>query len=328
MKKLYASLLLGLSTLLVVSGAFAQTIRRVNNNGITGTNIYSTIQAAHDAAAANDIIQVEPSTTTYGSLTCTKKLTIVGPGYFLDLNTGLQASSIPATVASIDFQSGSAGSSVSGITTPNIYLRANNISVTRNKVDYLYVAYFGESSQCVIRQNYIYYLYAYGYTSNDLLVTNNLITYYVYLSNGVTKGEFNNNTVMASGGASFDGFTVKNNYFGYSFTPTSNTSWSYNKLAQASLPTSGTQSNNTANVAYNTILTWGSGTQYDAWYKLKAGGPGIGAGEGGVDIGAFDSPTGYDYKLSGIPAVPSIYEYNQSVNGNTLNVTLSTRSNN
>lgn len=31
--------------------AHAQTIRRVNNNpGVTGTNIYSTLQAAHDAA--------------------------------------------------------------------------------------------------------------------------------------------------------------------------------------------------------------------------------------------------------------------------------------
>ncbi|MBG8555868.1 right-handed parallel beta-helix repeat-containing protein [Hymenobacter guriensis] len=327
MKKLYAFLLLGLSTLLAASGAFAQTIRRVNNNGITGTNIYSTIQAAHDAAAANDIIQVEPSTTSYGSLTCSKKLTIVGPGYFLDMNTGLQASPIPATVSSVDFYTGSAGSSVSGLTISNAYLRANNVTISRNKIDYLYVGYYGESNQCVVRQNYIYYITTYGYTANDLLVTNNIFTYYVGLSNSATKGEFNNNVVMGNS-ASFDGFTVKNNYFGVSFTPTGNTTWSYNKLAQASLPASGTQSNNTANVAYTSILAWGSGTQYDAWFKLKAGGPGIGTGEGGVDIGAFDSPTGYDYKLSGIPAVPSIYEYNQSVNGNTLNVNLSTRSNN
>ena len=67
-------------------GGFAQTIRRCNNDPTVplGLNMYRTLQAAHDAAVANDIIYVEPSyqgTTTYGDFTCTKTLRIIGNGY-------------------------------------------------------------------------------------------------------------------------------------------------------------------------------------------------------------------------------------------------------
>ena len=81
MKNLSASLLF---VLLALAGQLsAQTIRRVNNTGITGTNIYVDLTAAQTAAANGDIIQVEPSTTQYPAFSCTKQLTIVGPGYFL-----------------------------------------------------------------------------------------------------------------------------------------------------------------------------------------------------------------------------------------------------
>ena len=118
MKNLSASLLFVLLTL-AVQLASAQTIRRVNDNGITGTAIYATIQLAHDAAANGDIIQVEPSTTSYGNLTCTKQLTFVGPGYFLSENQppALQAGVITATIGQVIFTTGSNGSSMSGLTT-------------------------------------------------------------------------------------------------------------------------------------------------------------------------------------------------------------------
>ena len=77
MKNLSASFLL---VLLVLAGqlASAQTIRRVNNTGVTGTNIYSTVQAAHDAATGGDIIYLEPSSISVGPLVCVKSLTIIG----------------------------------------------------------------------------------------------------------------------------------------------------------------------------------------------------------------------------------------------------------
>ena len=64
--------------------AFAQTIRRVNNTpGLNDPNVYATAQAAHDAAAPNDIISLEPSASPYyGSITVLKRINIVGAGYY------------------------------------------------------------------------------------------------------------------------------------------------------------------------------------------------------------------------------------------------------
>ena len=68
---------------LIAFGSDGQTIRRCNNNpGVTGVNMYTTIQAAHDAAVAGDIIYLEPSSVSYGNLDARKRLTIIGNGYF------------------------------------------------------------------------------------------------------------------------------------------------------------------------------------------------------------------------------------------------------
>src|SRR5687768_10183616 len=89
------------------SAAQTQTIRRVNNNpGVTGVNVYSSAQAAHDAAAANDILLIEPSETLYGTLKVTKPLKIYGNGYYLDVNDELRADDRRSYV-SIEFNSGS-----------------------------------------------------------------------------------------------------------------------------------------------------------------------------------------------------------------------------
>ena len=50
-------------------------IWRVNNNtGVVAD--FATVQAAHNAAASGDTIHLEGSATSYGQLSCTKKLVI------------------------------------------------------------------------------------------------------------------------------------------------------------------------------------------------------------------------------------------------------------
>ena len=90
--------------LLISATAFAQNTLRVNN--IPGINApYTTIQAAVTAASAGDIILVEGSPTAYnvGAFDLTKKLTIRGPGYFLNENITVQANQNPATITSTSF---------------------------------------------------------------------------------------------------------------------------------------------------------------------------------------------------------------------------------
>ncbi|MCR5889433.1 hypothetical protein LRS06_16980 [Hymenobacter sp. J193] len=323
MKKLYAFLLVGLSALLAAAPAsLAQTIRRVNNTGITGTNIYSTLQAAHDAAAAGDIIQVEPSATNYGDLSMSKKLTIVGPGYFLGQNAGLQANPTSATVGYLYIPSSASGTSISGLTSGSYwYIGASDLMIQRCNLYYIYTGYSSGANNVSIRQNYVTYIQPYSAVMNNVLIANNIITGSVNLAN-YASGEFTNNVVL--GGLSLKDFNVTNNYIGSSFTP-NNSLYSYNLFQGTGYSTADGNKNN---VQPSAVFVLGSGNQYDAWYQLNtsASNPAKGAGTSGADIGAFGGNT--PYKLSGIPAIPSIYQFSQTVNGNTLNVNLSTRSNN
>ncbi|QRM89632.1 hypothetical protein FG167_10480 [Lacinutrix sp. WUR7] len=63
--------------MLASTNFLAQTIITIDNNS-GSTTTHQTIQAAHDAASAGDIIYVQPSGTSYGAVTIDKELTIVG----------------------------------------------------------------------------------------------------------------------------------------------------------------------------------------------------------------------------------------------------------
>jgi hypothetical protein len=125
--------------LLVFSfSTFAQTIRRCNNDFSIplGLNTYRTLQEAHDAAAPNDIIYIEPSGTSYGSLTCAKTLKIYGNGYAHNENTGTYQNwdYRASIVDNISIEAEGAGTVLQGLTLDNntpITIKAPNVIVTR-----------------------------------------------------------------------------------------------------------------------------------------------------------------------------------------------------
>ncbi len=72
---------------LLCPSAQAQTIRRVNNNpGILPVPglVYTTYLDAENDAVDGDIILLEPSGTSYGTLDITKSVSSIGPGYLLN----------------------------------------------------------------------------------------------------------------------------------------------------------------------------------------------------------------------------------------------------
>ena len=69
----------------------------------------------------------------------------------------------------------------------------------------------------------------------------------------------------------------------------------------------GTANGNQSNVNMTDVFEYGPGSQLvDNHYVLKAGSPAIGAGVSGVDCGACGGL--YPYYLSGLPAIPAVFE--------------------
>ena len=323
MKKLFAAPLL-FAILLFSNNANAH-IWRVDNNAGVNTD-YTTVQAAHDAATtlAGDTLHIEPSANGYGILTVTKPLVIIGNGYFLtgaNGNLGLQANTNNSIFNYIDFEPGSAGSTVQGVITTSLYLETPNILVRRNYiVNWIYV--YTAGNNCTITENYFSYGFQQQTAPATITVTNNIFVGSTNVGLNVTStGTFENNTCY-NGSVSLSQFQVDNNiFYATNFTP--NNSVYFNNIGDATQ--FGNANGNQQNVVMTNVFQGGAST--DAQYILKAGSPAIGAGQGGVDCGAFGGPN--PYVVSGIPNVPTIYSLTVPPTGTTnINVTISTKSNN
>lgn len=196
--------------LLVAFSSHAQNILRVNNT--PGVNApYTTLAAAITAAGVNDIILVEGSATSYGTHTITKKVTIIGPGYFLSENTGLQVTINHALVDNLDLNAGSGGSKISGLrfSTGGIYINGvSNIEVTNNHVGVVFLT--GAGSNILVRGNYMG-TFACNSTHTAVLVSNNYISSQAVVNSGLVL--FSNNTCNLNGTTQLIGSVVQNNIF-------------------------------------------------------------------------------------------------------------------
>ncbi len=124
-------------------------IWRVNNNPSLGADVLqggtlfdNVNNATNPEAAAGDSVYFEPSGTVYNGFDVNKaNIVLIGYGYFLSSNTGLQANSNNAQISNIGFQVGSTGSSISGLEmTGSIYIYTGNITVTRCTTPNIYLA--------------------------------------------------------------------------------------------------------------------------------------------------------------------------------------------
>ena len=112
----------------------AQTVHTVDNRSQSGA-MFSSLQAAIDAAIAGDIIQIHPSTTNYGSVTIPKTLNLVGLGH--DPITHDQG--LTAMIGTITFTSNAANSEIRGLTISTISRSGtinniDNIHIIHNKI--------------------------------------------------------------------------------------------------------------------------------------------------------------------------------------------------
>lgn len=313
-------------------GAHA-TIHRVNNSGIAAD--FTTLQAAHDAALPGDTVHLEPSGASYGPCTFTKTLVLIGPGYFLNLNAGLQATTSSAITGGLLFESGSEGCVITGLDVQGqsrvkaSFVRIERCRFSGGGAD-LHIAYNVSGlnltgivvNGCHVANSLI--AGAGGSTVNDLVISNTYARTFNFATAGTTSGEVlhcygaGTGTTALFGGS---GMIITNSIFGPNVTPGSSL-FANNIFAGAPIPAT---NGNQLNVDLNTVFVGGTG---DAQFQLAPGSPAVGAGAGGVDCGLFDGAE--PYRLSGIPPVPSVFSLSAPTStdqGTPLQVTIGARAN-
>jgi hypothetical protein len=319
---------------LIAYNTQAQTVRRVSNALAAGAP-FSTIQAAVNAAVDGDIILVEGSSANYtGAVTLTKRLTIQGPGYFLDQNQGLQTNSNIAFLnSSITFDAGSAGSILRGMRTGPIVINTSNITISNNFLGQG-ASISAAANNIIISGNYnaAGFISVSSTNATNLLITNNYIGSGINFANTVTVLGVVTNNILASGSNNLSNSTVAGNIFlATAINPineTSNATIQNNVFVSASQ--AGADATNVFGASSASLFVGLAGNTTDTQWKLKAGSPAIGAGVGGTDCGMYggNNPS---YRISGIATgQPTITNFTAPgtipVNG-TLNVKVSAKVN-
>ncbi len=317
--------LLSLIATLICNISFAKIWRVNNTSGIIAD--FTTAQAAHDAAAAGDTIHLEPSLTSYGSLTTTKKLTWISTGNFLTSHPNLQYSNTPGTVDYVTINTGS-DNSVFSCNAQYFQCFAPNVTFLRCFITSNFIYITSAANNCAILDCYINgSIIVQG--STNTIINNNIIAYDITVDATSSAVIVNNvmNTV-SSAGSSISNSQFQNNIIDQASSPYTftNSNINNNITNDASLPAGNGNQNN---VNMSPVFVNYQGTT-DGDFVLKTGGgnPAIGTGFGGIDMGAFSGTTAFVLGLQ--PAIPAIYQINAPASpaGNTMNVTFSTKSNN
>lgn len=349
-----------LSLLLLLAIGVQAKIWRVNND-TTKDPDFVTVVAAISASTvlAGDTIHIEPSSTPYGSFTITKRLVIIGNGYFLNSNNGLQANIFNSDINStITINASSAnGSVISGLVAGAIILsNVSNVTISHCLINSLQATgYTAAGVGVTVKKCFISSIDSGSSFSGagdvTFTIENNIFSSQTGQSSitinlrATSRGLFRNNTVNSGlTSVTLNNFYVSNNIFTVSTTQPlggNNNIIRNNLNAGTGLVNSGGNTNNLNGVSmidtFDGPLTGtGPTATGDARFKLKTtGSPAAAAGEtiGTVAnpacgaIGATDP-----YRLSGIPPVPSIYlltvPVSVSPTATSMDITISTRSNN
>lgn len=308
--------------LLMITIVFTLTAQskvwRVNN--IAGINAdFNNFTAAQANASASDTLYIEGSTTSYGNITLTKPLVIIGPGYFLTENPQTQANSVCSTFGTITFSTGSTGSIITGLkVTDIIEIKVGDISVIRNYVIAGIKINSNESfGNILISNNYIEGNVNCTGDSQiyNIIITNN----YIDSANSISFGEnysgiISNNVIYTIYDLDIHNFSIINNILrGGPSIPLDNVFFN-NIGSSTQFPNN---NNNQQNVNMTDVFVGKTGNSTDGQWQLKPYSPALGAGSDGTDCGIFGGSS--PYVLSGLPSIPAIYEITMPTTGDNLN---------
>lgn len=315
-------------------------ILRVNNVAVLATTCqtcFQTLSGAIAYAIDGDTIHLEPSDNHYGTATVNKRLVIIGNGYKLEgtgSNPGLQANTKTSRILNLTIGANSNGTQIMGLHFPGgsgsglTITNTQNITVRRNWIQ-IDVTLAGSSvSDILIAENYISGVSQSGSVNTaitNLTIRNNWFSSDLALNDAgdvMTNVQVLRNTFNYNGNHALRNAVVAYNSF-YVGNVTGSNNDIHDNISAAALP-GGDPSNVVVSMGNVYNLTVGSD---DTKWDIVSTSP---YDEGGSSPRGMYSGTS-PYKPSGIPPVPSIYALGSTVetqpNG-TIQVTLSTRSNN
>lgn len=326
-------------------------IWRVNNTPGVNADFNEINTAITDSRVQNDdTLYIEGSATNYSNFTLSKRLVIIGNGYFLSGsggNSGLQYNAYPSNVnGSIMFDSTGSGSQIIGLS--GFTLRSNptgsaadNIIVSRCNFNgfssyYSYVANTAmegwEIKQCYITGNMSYD----NYVLKNWTFRNNIVMNPVQMGNVENKGHIIRNNVFRNTVSIYEAYFANNIINNSTFTAVNCVVKNNLAIGTPAGFTPFVGNNNNSNGYTDAAMFAGAtGNSTDGQWQLAAGSPAKGAGLtiGSVtspDCGAFGATD--PYRLSGIPNIPTIYQLTVPATvpsgSNTMSVTFSSKNNN
>lgn len=335
--------------------------------GYTGTPVtgvdYTSLNGAVTDASAGDTIQVYPDAQN-STPNIDKKLVIMGFGFNLDVHPGLQIlNTDQPSYVTINLLLGSDGTIISGVTgsvtignlsgTGTI----SNITIERSYVNFYFNNYNTAPdikdifiTSCTVTGVIFNQVPPYSKPVENLQLNNCILGTgnisftdpgtTVYLTNCVSSytgfgltingaKALVKNCIFYDSGNGYENSVYENNFF---FNPQPNPapSGSNNRWGQDY----GVIFNRLGGT--NDVLGSPGNSLFDEnYYILKSGSPAIGGGfdanNQSTDCGIFGGEPAYKYVVSGIPAVPAIYQLTssgQAATTNPFNITVSVRSNN
>lgn len=336
-----------LSLILIIPLFASATIIRVNNTGTAGPSVETSLIAAIASASIGDTIIVEHSSIVYDSgstISVDKDIAIFGTGYFLADNAQTQADTKQAIIDAVEFVGASSGAEIAGLEIGDVSIEVSNITVHRcNIVGQILIGPAGnvvgsglsqnfiksneadavirviDATNFFIQANYIHNTNGAGTNnvrvegSSSGLILNNL--FYGDPDNIFKNGFVQNNIFQDSEfqAATSTGVTVSNNISKSDFL---NTEWGETDMALYSIDPD--------SVLCHTDL---AGVSRDGEFQLNSlwpcpANPACNGGADGNDIGMFGGSRAYI--LSGMPPIPSVFEYTGSATGTNSGGTTST----
>jgi hypothetical protein len=321
-----------LIVLLTLSATAFGKIWIVDTNPGSTAKDFTNLQTAHDGAVAGDTLYLIGSPISYitTKVTITKRLVIIGPGYFLNENVDTQANILPAFIQSttpgvceeLEFASGSDGSVLMGIRILGfLVINANNILIKRNEFKHDYrcekSTVIVNGSNVLISQNFMEgspggssAIIAVTAGKSGILIGNNYLYHacancgggITALLSAPTSSVIVTNNIFY-GGINVHNATVENNLFRTTniLSFTASVVRNNSATAGAVLPAG---NNNESNLSGFNAAFVGSGSTDGRW-QLTATSIFKGTGTGGSDRGMFGGIE--PYVLSGIPPIPTIY---------------------